>query len=84
MKKDQTKAYWLGFAGVMLAVVSSGFVEVAPTAAYAAWVLSFALFFRGCLRLARAKGYSPWMSLFAFLLVPGFIVLLLVPDRSGP
>jgi len=36
----------------------------------------------GCIKLGRSKGYSGWLMFWLFLAqFPGFIALLLLPDR---
>jgi len=49
--------------------------------AFAAWLLFFGLFLWGSFYLMKGKGYSGWTSLLAFLLLPGLIVMLLMPDK---
>jgi hypothetical protein len=43
---------------------------------------ALALFVWGCMNLALAKGYSKWVGLLGILTCIGFIILILMPDRS--
>jgi hypothetical protein len=62
-------------------MVLSGFPAFAIISASA---LTAVLYFVGFLRYCVSKGYSSWLGFWLFLgNVPGFIVLLLLPDRKG-
>src|SRR5215470_14935933 len=47
----------------------------------AAYIIGWAFFIWGCLDYARWKGYSGWFGFLGFLLVPGLIILVCLPNR---
>lgn len=80
----KTRANLAVVGGVAMMFMGSGFSQQGPELLLVGGAVSlagWALLIWGCVNYMRWKGYSGWFGLFGYLLLPGLLILVCLPNR---
>ena len=75
---------WAGFIIQVIGRIAGRSMggELGATIGLVISLLGLVIFVWGCMRYAADKGYSKWLGLLGLLSCIGFIILLVLPEKS--